>query len=364
MKGKLLLVSCLILAALGGNPGIAAHSPARPAESVAFGSSAAQPLWQKINAPSGSQRIRMIAFNKSGHLFVAERFLGFFRSTDGGANWVPINKGIEDKTAWTINVNPKNGDLIASTFAPESGGLVAYYRSTDNGDHWTKINGGYRFSKASAYSGVAFAADGSIVFGGFWSPSRQDAIWYSHDDGRNSEMATLNPISTAVMGVAYNPVGKDLWAGTEAAGIYRSTDGGRTWNRTFEPRAAGVRFGNIRAFAFNRSGQILVASGKGIWRSTDASGTSWTCVLKSEKRSAGRALFQDRDFNIYYGHRHDPQNPTSVFISKDGGDTWQAYDSGLERGLGVEWLALNPADGRLYAASDGPDLYRTVNTLP
>jgi hypothetical protein len=357
MKKKILLTLCFTVAMAGTQKSFAASPRASPA------AKAAETVWEKVHSPSGSRRIRMIAINNSGHLFLAERFLGFFRSTDGGTTWTPINTGIKSKAAWTINVNPRNGDLIASTYSSRGGEFVSYYRSTDNGEHWTKIKGGYRFAKVSAYSGVAFAENGNIILGGFWSPSPQSAVWYS-TDGVSAEMATLNPTATAVMGVAYNPVGKDLWAGTEAAGTYRSTDHGRTWNRTFDPLAEGVRMGNIRGFAFNRSHQILAASGTGLWRSTDATGTSWTRVFKNTNTSAGRSLFQDRNFNIYYGHKRDPENPTSVFVSRDGGDTWQPFDSGLESGLDVEGFALNPADGRLYAAPDGPDLYRTVNQLP
>jgi photosystem II stability/assembly factor-like uncharacterized protein len=353
MKTKIVLALCFIVTVIGGQKPIAAG----PTTQLP---TAAETVWQKINAPSGSRRIRMVAVNNSGHLFLAERFLGFFRSIDGGATWTPINSGIKGRAAWTINVNPKNGDLIASTYASRGGDFVSYYCSNDNGDHWTKIKGSYRFSKASVYSGVAFAQNGNAVFGGFWSPSPENAIWYS-TDCRKSDMATLNPTATAVMGIAYNPVGKDLWAGTEAAGIYRSTDNGRTWNRTFEPRTSGIRMGNIRGFAFSRSGQVLLASMTGVWRSTDATGTAWTHVFKNANTSNGRSLFQDESFNIYYGHKRDPQNPTSVFISKDGGDSWQSYDSGLERALDVEGFALNPVDGRLYVAPDGPDIYRTVN---
>lgn len=348
MRLPVLLLFSVTLAALAVAVGCAA---ARGTATAPGGSPGANATWEKVTGPAGSRQLRMVSIGSNGTIFVAERSLGFFRSSNNGATWTPINLGIVGTSGWTINVAP-GGLLVASTFVATTGNVV-YYRSTDNGDHWTAIPGSYNFSKAGAYSGAAFAQNGNLIFGGFWSPGGQSAVSYSTDGGISSAIASTNPMATAVMGTNYNPVGHDLWMGTEADGLFRSTDNGATWSQTFDPAGS---MGNNRSFAFNQAGQVLVATITGVWRSSDSSGTKWAKVLGGD----GRVLFADSQFNIYYGKNID-SDPASVYRSTDGGSTWQRFDTGMPSGLDIESFAQNPVDGKIYAAQDGPDLYRTLN---
>jgi len=73
--------------------------------------------WQKISVPSVATQLNYLAFNSSNHWFIADRSHGFYRSTDQGATWMQINSGLRTTLGWTIQVDPANGDLIASTFS-------------------------------------------------------------------------------------------------------------------------------------------------------------------------------------------------------------------------------------------------------
>jgi hypothetical protein len=316
------------------------------------GSVGANASWEVVAGPPGSTRLRMVDISSNGTIFVAERSLGFFRSTDSGATWTAINNGLSNTNGWSVSVEPGTQTLIASTFAT-GGGNVVWYRSIDNGDHWTVISGNYSFDSAGTFTGATFVPNGNIVFGGHWSPSPQDAVWYSTDDGVSAQQSTTNPVTTSVFGIGYNPVGHDLWLGTEAAGVYRSTDNGVTFNQTYD--SSGI-FGDIRGFAFNSQGLILITTGKGVYRSTSAAGTAWTQVLGGN----GRTLFTDSQSVIYYAKKADT-DPVTIYRSSDGGSNWQPFDAGIPAGLDIESLAQNPNDGKIYAASNGPNLYRTVN---
>src|SRR5258708_1455417 len=48
-------------------------------------------IWQKVNVPSAATQLTNVAFNSSGHWFIADRNHGFYRSTDQGASWTQIN---------------------------------------------------------------------------------------------------------------------------------------------------------------------------------------------------------------------------------------------------------------------------------
>jgi photosystem II stability/assembly factor-like uncharacterized protein len=313
--------------------------------------------WQTFSTPAGLTRLRDIAFNSSGHIFLAERSTGLWRSTNGGASWQQINTGLSNLNGWSIDVR-SDGTLFASTYGNGSTVPVIFYRSTDNGDHWTQFGSFVNVSLGPAFSGVCTTNSGRLMFAGRYVPSPHSGGFYSTDSGTSvSEIAT-NPVSTAGFAVGCMTTSPfDVWYGSEAAGVYRSIDDGLTFNQI--AATSGV-IGNTNDIEFANS-KVLTASQGGIFQSSDQAGTSWTNVLPVGE---GRTLAKDNHGVLYYGHDIGTGvPPTPVYRSTTNGDSWTPFNQGLPDGLGIMKLAINPVDGRLYAAPDGPQLYRTVNAV-
>ena len=332
--------------------------------------------WQKVSLPSAATQLNYVAFNSSDHWFIADRSRGFYRSTDQGATWTQINSGLATTLGWTINVNPANGDLIAST---SSGGTlnanpVEFYRSSDEGNNWSVIPSGH-LSAVTALTGCVFATNANIVCGGYWAPYPSSGAWVSTSGGQTTISATTSPHNGgSVLALGFNPVAQDLWLGTEQQGIFRSTDNGFTWTEASPPDQQidpvhGIRDGNIFAITFDRNGNVLFGSQGGIWKSSKTSaGYSWTNVLKNTNTSAGKGLARDANGNLYYGHSQDKLDPTVVYRSTDNGNTWSAYDAGIPPSLQGRHLAVDPVDGRMYAVivdekTGSGWLYRTVSAV-
>jgi hypothetical protein len=332
--------------------------------------------WQKVNAPPGATEVNFVAFNNSNHWFLADQSQGFFRSTDQGATWTQINAGLPTTLGWTINVNPANGDLIASTFT--GGALnanpVQFFRSSDEGNSWILIPSGH-LSSVTALTGCVFAANTNIVCGGYWAPSPGTGAWVSSNGGQSTvSVATTSSNSDGVFALGRNPETQDLWFGTEQNGMFRSTDNGLTWaqeslaDQQVDP-AHGIPDSDIYGITFDRSGNVLFASQGGVWKSAKInSGYTWTNVLNNAGSSAGKGLTRDANGNLYYGHDQDPGNPTDVYLSTDNGATWAAFDSGIPPGLQGRQFAVNPSDRKLYAVITDENtssgwLYRTVNPV-
>lgn len=332
--------------------------------------------WQRVSVPSAATQVNYVAFSGNNHWFIADRNTGFYRSTDQGATWTPINSGIATTLGWTINVNPANGDLIASTF---SGGIlnanpVNFYLSTNEGNSWSLIPTGH-LSAVTALTGCVFAANTDIVCGGYWAPSSSSGAWVSSNGGLTTIAATTSSSNgSSVLALARDPVTQDLWMGTEQEGVFRSTDNGFTWTQASPPDQQidpvhGIRDANIYGISFDRNGNVLFSCQGGVWKSSSTgAGYGWTNVWKNLSSSAGKGLGRDGNGILYYGHNQDPADPTVVYRSTDDGNTWSEYDAGIPSGLQARQFAVDAVDRKLYAVIvdeklGGGWLYRTVNTV-
>jgi len=353
--------SVCLLIALGACGGSGSHSILQPGT---LG-------WEKVSVPSATTQISFFAVNSNNHWFIADQSRGFYKSTDQGATWTAVNTGLSTTLGWTINVNPANGDLIASTFSGSSlnANPVKFYRSTNEGSSWTAIPS-IGFSAATALTGCAFASNGNIACGGFWAANPNSGVWVSTDGGQTTTSASSYAAAGgSAYGLAADPVTGDLWMGTEQLGVFHSSDNGLTWAQASPPDtnvdpANGIRDGNVYGLTFDRSGNVLFGSQGGIWKSSKSSnGYSWTNVLKNSNTSAGMGMGRDSRGDLFYGHNPDPNDTATVQCSTDDGSTWVACDSGLPPGLQGRTFTVNPADGKLYAVitSEGTgSVYRTV----
>jgi hypothetical protein len=312
--------------------------------------------WQRVSVPSGATQVISFAVNGSNHWFIADRNKGFYRSNDQGASWTAINSGVANTFGWSINVNPSTGDLIGSTYSGSSGSVpVKFYRSTNEGASWTAISS-VALSAATALTGCAFPSNGNVVCGGFWAPSISSGAWVSTNGGQSTtSVSNGSTMGSSVYSLAVNPVGGDVWLGTEQMGIFRSSDNGLTWAQaspadTNVDPTNGIRDGNIYGITFDHNGNVLFSSQGGIWKSSKTSGGySWTNVLANHNTANGKALGRDAAGDMFYGHNPDPSDTTSVRCSTDDGATWKACDSGVPAGLTAQSFVISPADGKLFA---------------
>lgn len=331
--------------------------------------------WQKVNVPSAATQLTFFAVSSGNHWFVADRAQGFYRSTDQGATWTAINSGLPTKLGWTINVDPTNGDLIASTFSGSTVGAnpVKFFRSSNEGSTWTAIPS-VALSSATALTGCVFPA-ANVVCGGFWAPSSSSGGWVSTNGGQTTtSFSSPNAMGSSVYSLAVNPTNGDLWFGTEQMGIFRSADNGFTWKQESPPDTAvdsvhGIRDGNIYGITFDRNGDVLFSSQGGIWKSSPTSGGySWTNVLPNHNTSDGKSLGRDSAGDLFYSHNSDPSDPSVVRCSTDDGNTWVPCDSGIPQSLVSQQFLVSPADGRLYAvirneSGTSGSIYRSISAV-
>ena len=166
--------------------------------------------------------------------------------------------------------------------------------------------------------------------------------------------------SAAVTGVTGKP--NLFYFGGTGGGVWRTTDGGRTWENISDGFFGGS-IGSIEVAPSDQNviyaggGEVTVrgnvSSGSGMWRSTDA-GQTWTSIGLQNSRHIPRIRVHPGNPDIVYaavlGDLYKSSEERGVYRSKDGGKSWQRILF-ANADAGAVDLCMDPANPRILYAS-------------
>lgn len=224
------------------------------------------------------------------------------------------------------------------------------------------------------------------VAGGLWKTDDAGTTWCNISDGyfKTSSVGAVavsdSDPSTIYVGMGETTIRIDVSHGD---GVYKSTDGGTTW--THCGLAETRHIGQVRIHPKNPDIVYVAALGhafgqneeRGIYRTIDG-GKSWERILyKSDKAGAADITFDPNNPNVLYAslwecHRNfwelsSGGEDSGLYKSTDGGDTWTEItrNKGLPQGgiIGKIGLSASPAKaGRVWAlieSQEEPGIYRS-----
>jgi photosystem II stability/assembly factor-like uncharacterized protein len=156
-----------------------------------------------------------------------------------------------------------------------------------------------------------------------------------------------------------------FYVGTLRAGVFKSTDGGATW----QPSRGGLTRSSIISLAIDpmSSSNVLAGSdGDGIWRSSNGGG-SWLAASGIElDMEISAIVYHPLTTSIVYA-ASESYSEGNVYKSIDGGVSWFVSDNGMPGSAGshtdaVLCLALDAADpGHLYAGTASFGVYHSTD---
>lgn len=228
----------------------------------------------------------------------------------------------------------------------------------------------------------------------FYIGVNNGGVWKTNDYGRTWAPLFDDQATGSIGDIAVTPSNPNvIYVGTGEGlqrpdlsvgnGMYRSTDGGKTWQHL--GLSDGQQIGGIAIDPRNENRVFVAVLGhpygpnteRGVYR-TDDGGKSWKKLLyKDENTGAIQVTVDPHNPSVVYADlwagRQGPwengawQGPESgLYKSTDGGDTWKKLTNGLPtyaQGLGRIGFCVSPADpNRLYATVDAAEmggLYRS-----
>jgi photosystem II stability/assembly factor-like uncharacterized protein len=300
---------------------------------------------------------------------------GVWKSTDGGQTWKPVSDGFFGGTVGSVAVAPSDPSVVyAGTGEETIRGNVSpgagMWKSTDAGKTWTHIGlddsqhiGRIRVHPANA--DLVYVAAMGHAFG----PNDVRGVYRSKDGGRSWERILFVNRDSGAVDLAMDPSNPRIlyastWrfrrgayffeSGGEGSALWKSTDGGDTWkelshNKGMPKGTLGIIGVSVSPSDPQNVYTIVEAKEGGVYRSRDG-GDTW-------QKTSGHSDLRQRAW--YYTRIYaDPKDADTAYVvnvrfhkSKDGGKSWStiATPHGDNHDL---WI--DPTDAnRMIEANDG-----------
>jgi len=303
---------------------------------------------------------------------------GLWKTTNRGITWKPIFDDQPSYSIGTVTLDPNNQEIVwVGTGENVSGRHVAWgdgvYRSTNGGATWQQMG-----LEKSEHIGKILVnpRDSNIVFvaaeGPLWASGGQRGVYKTKDGGKTWQLVLKIDANTGVTDIEFDPSNPDviyaaayqrrrhtwsLLAGGPKSGIYKSSDNGESWRQTKTGLPKGD-MGKIGLAVTPANPEVVYATieandkEKGFYRSLDK-GESWEKRNDYISGGTGPHYYQELEAS--------PTDPNLVYqmdvflhVTRDGGTTFNYLGTGREKHSDNHALWIDPDDGEhLIAGTDG-----------
>lgn len=325
-------------------------------------------------------------------VYVASASGGLWKTTNGGVTWKPIFERQGTFSIGDIALAPSNPDVVwVGTGESNVRNSVSFgdgvYKSTDGGKTWQHMG----LKETEHISAIVINPQNpDIVYigalGHAFGPNDERGVFMTTDGGQTWTKTLFIDNQHGVADLEIDPTNPNIlyagmWSferkpwthrsGSEKGGVYKSIDGGRTWNKLTNglPKLMG-RIGVRVAPSNPNVVYVIVESKDGTLYRSDDRGENFRNVSKNTD-------IVSRGF-YYTRVRVDPTNENHIFAvastlynSVDGGKTFRSITGRTHIDYHALWLdPKNPKrmwhgqDGGIAVTYDGGETWEAVYNIP
>jgi len=345
-----------------------------------------------------SGRIADIAIHPTNHhiWYVAVGSGGVWKTTNSGTTWKPIFDQQKSFSIGCVSIDPNNPHRIWVGTGENVGGRHAgfgdgIYRSDDDGKTWQNMG----LKKSEHISKIiVHPTNSKIVWvaaqGPLWSKGGERGFYITKDGGKTWKQTLGDNQWVGVTDIDYDPRNPDViyaatWqrhrtvanyiGGGNKTGIFKSEDGGMTWEEINKGIAKQKR-GKIGLAVSPINPDVIYAAVEGnqregaFYKSTDR-GAHWQKQSNAVSGATGPHYYQE----LYASpHRFDKVYLADVRmqVTEDGGKNFHQMMEKNKHSDNhtLKFLKDDPnyllvgTDGGLYESLDGARTWRFINNLP
>jgi len=334
-------------------------------------------IWRFIGPIAGTRGSVVLGHPTEKTVFYFGASGGLWKTPDAGLTWVPLGDGqFNSSSVGAMEISLSNPDIMyVGMGEPQMRNNVSWgdgmYKSVDGGATWTHI--GLGDSRHIAQVRI-HPTNPDIVYvaayGHAFGPNAERGVYRTRDGGRTWEQVLFKSDKAGAIDLIMNPKNPDelyaaIWeferkawgpkTGGPDSGLWKTTDGGDNWAEiTYNPGlpegGRGRQGLTLSAADPNRVYALIDSETKpGLYRSDDK-GQTWAFVSD---------YFQIIGRPFYYSHIYaNPANADElwspnnrIFSSRDGGKTW-VVEPGIKDDFHDVWI--DPMDAnRMIATCDG-----------
>jgi len=335
--------------------------------------------WRSIGPALMAGRIADIAVNQENRStwYVGVGSGGVWKTENRGTTWDPIFDSEGSYSIGCVTIDPNNPDTVwVGTGENVSGRHVGYgdgiYKSLDGGKSWTNMG-----LKDSEHIGMIRVdpRDSNVVYvaaqGPLWSPGGERGLYKTTDGGKTWELILSAGQYTGANEVHLDPNDPDtvyasthqrfrnvaaLMDGGPESGIHKSTDGGDTWRELTsgippeDKGKIGLAISPVNPSVIYATIELAQRTG-GLWRSIDA-GESWEKRSDEVYSGTGPHYYQEIFASPFDVDTVYQVAPT-LYRTVDGGKTMQPVKAESVHG-DYHAVVFDPSDPHyLLVGTDG-----------
>ena len=298
--------------------------------------------WENLPAMHGNSIRALAMYKGNSKVLVAGALNGVYRSKDGGDTWErlsPANSS-DIKNIESIAVDPKDPNTVYA------GTWHLAWKTSDGGANWQHINKGM-IDDSDVFSVIVDHENPSIVFA-----SACSGIYKSETGGNLFAKIQGIPFSARRTRVLkQDPTNENIvYAGT-TEGLWKTTDLGKVWKRVSNPE---VVVNDVLIDPRDSNRVLLATDRSGVMASTDGA-SNWTTSNKGyAHRYVSAILTDNKDASTLYVGVVNDREYGGVFYSHDAGQHWLQKAAGLG---GKDVFALKQAPSGMLVAGTNHGMF-------
>ncbi len=256
---------------------------------------------------------------------------GFFKTTDGGANWKQV-KDLRDEAIHAMIQSKVDPNML---FVGAKSGV---WVSRDSGDNWSKIESGTLPLDVNSMA-IDPKDNNTIYAGTTWRPYK------STDAGKSWRLIKNGMIDDSdVFAITVDPRKADHLIASACSGIYESLNGGEKWAKVQGIPSQSRRTRDIVQHP-SIAGTVYAGTTEGFWMSTNG-GKSWMLTTPRNLEVNSIAVHPDEPNRVFIG-----TNNFGVLVSIDGGKNFVATNDNFTSRFTYSVTPDLTQPGRLYATT-------------